>query len=80
MHRRYPLKPDQLLRTLSKFEPEAEEYALARRRVIEARNRIQSLSGHVREVLEWLSAGSSKKVIARKLEISPALSKSTVRI
>lgn len=66
-----PMKPDQLLRTLSKLEPEAEEYALARRRVIEARNRIESLSGREREVLEWLSAGSSNKVIARELEISP---------
>ncbi len=62
-----PMKPDQLLRTLSKLEPEA----LARRRVIEARNRIESLSGGEREVLEWLSAGSSNKVIARELEISP---------
>ena len=66
-----PIKPDQLLRTLSKLEPEAEEFPLARRRVIEARNRIESLSGREREVLEWLSAGSSNKVIARELEISP---------
>ncbi len=66
-----PIKPDQLLRTLSKLEPEAEEFALARRRVIEARNRIESLSGCERQVLEWLSAGSSNKVIARELEISP---------
>ena len=66
-----PIKPDQLLRALTKLEPEAEEYAAARRRVFEARNRIENLSGREREVLDWLSEGSSNKVIARQLDISP---------
>nr|WP_298897599.1 LuxR C-terminal-related transcriptional regulator [uncultured Altererythrobacter sp.] len=65
------MEPDQLLRTLTTLEPEAEEYAFARRRVIEARNRIENLSGREREVLDWLSDGNSNKVIARGLDISP---------
>lgn len=39
--------------------------------MIEARDRIASLSEREREVLEWLSEGSSNKVMARELEISP---------
>jgi FixJ family two-component response regulator len=66
-----PIKPEQLLRALTQLEPEAAEYAQARRRVIEARNRIENLSGREREVLDWLSEGSSNKVIARELDISP---------
>ena len=43
----------------------------ARRRMIEARNRISNLSRREREVLDWLAEGSSNKAIARELEISP---------
>ena len=66
-----PIEPPQLQRALSNIEPEAEEYAIARKRMIEARDRIENLSGREREVLHWLSEGSSNKVIARELDISP---------
>ena len=46
-------------------------YAAARRRMIEARGRIENLSAREREVLDWLAQGSSNKTIARELDISP---------
>ena len=66
-----PIESDRLLGALEQIGPEAAEYAEARRRVFDARNRIENLSGREREVLDWLSEGSSNKVIARQLEISP---------
>ena len=66
-----PIDPEHLSLALGRIEPEAAEYAVARKRVIEARNRIANLSGREREVLDWLSEGSSNKVIARELDISP---------
>lgn len=66
-----PLTPEYLQSVLAKIEPEALAYATARKRVIEARNRIANLSGREREVLDWLSEGNSNKIIARGLEISP---------
>ena len=66
-----PLVPDSLSKCLARLAQEAEAYAEARRRMIEARDRISHLSNREREVLDWLTRGSSNKVIARELEISP---------
>jgi FixJ family two-component response regulator len=66
-----PLDAERFDRCLTRIEKEAEVFGEARRRMIEARDRIASLSEREREVLEWLSEGSSNKVIARELEISP---------
>lgn len=66
-----PLDPERFGRCLTRIADEAEVFGAARRRMIEARDRISSLSTREREVLEWLAEGSSNKVIARELDISP---------
>ena len=66
-----PVDTDRFERCLARVSKEAEDFAAARRRTIEARNRIATLSGREFEVLEHLTAGESNKVIARELEISP---------
>lgn len=66
-----PLDTERFGRCLDRISKEAEVFGATRRRMIEARDRIASLSGREREVLDWLAEGSSNKVIARELDISP---------
>jgi FixJ family two-component response regulator len=66
-----PLDPERFTRCLLRIEKEAEQFGAARRRMIEARDRISTLSSREREVLDWLAEGSSNKAIARELDISP---------
>ena len=68
---RLPLRDDRLLTMVSRISEEADAYVRARRKVVEARNRIATLSPREREVLDWLAEGRSNKMIARELSISP---------
>jgi FixJ family two-component response regulator len=66
-----PLEAGRLARSLARVIDEADAHGRARRQLAGARSRVEQLSKREREVLELLSLGSSNKVIARELRISP---------
>ncbi|MBE5074139.1 helix-turn-helix transcriptional regulator [Erythrobacteraceae bacterium E2-1 Yellow Sea] len=66
-----PLDRERFGRCLGSISEEAKVFSEARKRMIEARNRLSNLSVREREVLDWLAEGSSNKAIARELDISP---------
>jgi FixJ family two-component response regulator len=66
-----PLEAGRLARSLAHVTLEAETQGKAQQNLVEARRRISQLSKREREVLELLAFGSSNKLIARELSISP---------
>jgi FixJ family two-component response regulator len=68
---RLPLREDRLEKAIVRILQEAQAYIQTRRKMAEARNRIAGLSPREREVLDWLTAGRSNKMIAHELSISP---------
>lgn len=66
-----PLERDRLFAALNAGLAEAQTKGSAQRKAVEARARLAMLTPRESDVLELLVAGSSNKMIARELEISP---------
>lgn len=66
-----PLEPERLRGALERAVAEGEAQGAARRLAVEARVKLSMLTTRENEVLDLLVAGSSNKVIARELAISP---------
>ena len=56
---------------LGRIGKDVDAHVQARRKMVEARNKIAMLSPREREVLDWLAEGCSNKMIGRELGISP---------
>jgi len=66
-----PLKSDHLAATIRRVSRVAGASVEANHHLVEARRRIATLSRRERQVFEGVAEGSSNKVIARRLGISP---------
>ena len=62
---------DELNEALGRIGKDVDAHVQARRKMVEARNKIAMLSPREREVLDWLAEGCSNKMIGRELGISP---------
>lgn len=66
-----PLEPERLQAALETARAEGQAMATAQRQAMQARAKLATLTVRESEVLDLLVAGSSNKMIARELEISP---------
>lgn len=66
-----PLSPARLAAALERAVAEGEAMGDGQRQAVEARARLATLTAREAEVLDLLVAGSSNKMIARALDISP---------
>lgn len=66
-----PLDPERLLVAVEAAISEGQAMGAAQRQAVEARAKLATLTARENEVLDLLVAGSSNKMIARELAISP---------